>query len=73
MDTSIVENPFPHFKWLGEKGPVYRLPFHHDVAVLGDEEAAGQDISRDKCRMDIGAKLTPHRTFGTAQDGDANE
>lgn len=45
MDRSLVDDPYPYFEALRERGPVTRLPAHNTVAVLGYEE--GLAVYRD--------------------------
>ena len=45
MDRSLVDDPYPYFEALRERGPLTRLPAHNTVAVLGYEE--GLAVYRD--------------------------
>lgn len=44
-DATIIDDPYPYFDWLRERGPISRLPNHKAWAVTGFEEAVA--IAKD--------------------------
>ena len=46
-DMSIVDDPYPYYEFLRDKGPVAWLPGHNAVAVTGFEEAVSVFTNSD--------------------------
>jgi hypothetical protein len=47
MDASLVENPYPYFEPLRQKGPAVYLPRHNVLAVTSFEERGQCELIRD--------------------------